>query len=708
MLPLHHRCSHSSLFKRSIMNRLNIARVIVNNFRVASLPHVSDKAALTSVKIFSEIQPRHQSSTAHQINLSAQSNSIKKACWFCEASRNEATKVESSLTDVQWIDTNREKLSQLLSPQSSWQLRRAADDVMRSVAGRSEVLSLTQLMLLIQRTWDMFPRTAPLSNLELLDLARHMLQKFDPQGTGGVARSSFPQLFRYCLSHIRDCYYPPKIRFFKEYVTHKRDGDIMKVYDRMEFIGKGKFGASYVVRDRHSGWYRVCKWINKPSVMIENELHSLQALDHPSIVKLIEVYETVSHVALVYEYLGKDVQTLLELLQESSSNGSMFGEERAKTIFRQLATGVAHCHANYVTHKDLKPENILVLPKNGTRGDLRVKIIDFGLSEIFGAGERLTTTAGSPYYMAPEVYGESFNYKCDAWSLGVIMYVMLTGHLPFSAKTPEAYAHLVKNCDISFPHELFKGASPASIDLLNKCLQRDPRSRPSAMEILTHRWLQDDRRHWMFENSVIPQPRAPVESRLLPSPQTQIPNVDHETLRRLRDSFMVFSQKSSLKRALLNAFTYNVNVFQIPSMSLAIRIFEALDKDHDGALSEKEITEGLEAMRVPTAQVPRIIDAMDVDNSGVISFTQFITPILVASQEDIKDYATAVFRQIDSNADGLVSANEIRHMLLSSGAKATSSVAKFAELIKTIVDELSVTEDKGVNYEQFYKFLFES
>jgi calcium-dependent protein kinase len=110
---------------------------------------------------------------------------------------------------------------------------------------------------------------------------------------------------------------------------------------------------------------------------------------------------------------------------------------------------VAYCHERRIVHRDLKPENLLLLeaPSNDS---LKIKVIDFGTSILIEPGEQLRTKLGTPYYIAPEVLSGKYDEKCDVWSLGVIMYVMLCGQPPFNGETDDAIFEKVENDQVIF------------------------------------------------------------------------------------------------------------------------------------------------------------------------------------------------------------------------------------------------------------------
>lgn len=121
---------------------------------------------------------------------------------------------------------------------------------------------------------------------------------------------------------------------------------------------------------------------------------------------------------------------LFDIISERSSTTGQFNEKEAAEIIQKLLKAINHCHINKITHRDLKPENIMI----GRDGEL--KIIDFGLAAHVKPTSQLDSVVGSPFYLAPEVLLGKYGSKCDIWSLGVLLYILLSGYLPFVGKTP--------------------------------------------------------------------------------------------------------------------------------------------------------------------------------------------------------------------------------------------------------------------------------
>ena len=154
---------------------------------------------------------------------------------------------------------------------------------------------------------------------------------------------------------------------------------------------------------------------------IMEEVAILHSLDHPNIVKYYETYNDHKYIYLVMEYVSG--KALFEKITEQENQ--TFNEMEAARYMKQLFQAINHCHAYNIVHRDIKPDNIMITD------DDSVRLIDFGLSKASKGLRRMKTVAGTPYYMSPEVLDGAYSKKADIWSLGVILYTLVSGYLPF-------------------------------------------------------------------------------------------------------------------------------------------------------------------------------------------------------------------------------------------------------------------------------------
>lgn len=204
-------------------------------------------------------------------------------------------------------------------------------------------------------------------------------------------------------------------------------------------MGKGKFGIVKLGIHKKSGDKVAIKIIKKSAIkekdlaLIRYEIETLKMCQHPSIMRLLDVFETFEYLYLVMELLeGGDLFSYLEKLQFKVP------EARARKIIHSVATALFYLHTYGIVHRDIKPENIIL---KDTSENADVKIGDFGLAKIIGPTETCTETYGTLAYIAPEVLmGKPYTKAVDIWSLGVIAHLLLVGFLPFDHKSDAVLA----------------------------------------------------------------------------------------------------------------------------------------------------------------------------------------------------------------------------------------------------------------------------
>lgn len=206
------------------------------------------------------------------------------------------------------------------------------------------------------------------------------------------------------------------------------------------------------------------KSIKKSSLFKEDErkifmeMAILKEMDHPNIIKLYEIYDWQNYYYLITEYC--DGGDLFEYLREKHR----FSEKSAASLMKQLLSPVVYMHKKGIVHRDLKPENLMFAAKE-THPIL--KIIDFGTSNRIKPGKNLTKEIGTPYYVAPEVLNRNYTEKCDVWSCGIILYMMLCGYPPFRGDNQKAILMNVLHEPLYFdrtnrPMQRFTGTESAA------------------------------------------------------------------------------------------------------------------------------------------------------------------------------------------------------------------------------------------------------
>ena len=269
--------------------------------------------------------------------------------------------------------------------------------------------------------------------------------------------------------------YPDVSTFNQNYKVHHK------------ILGQGAFGQVRRATNKANGEVRAVKIIDKlpmddvERIRLKYEIDILKNLTHPNIVRLYEVYESKSTIHLVTELCeGR------ELFDEIADRDKL-SEVEAAHVLKQLLQAVAYCHGQKIAHRDLKPENILIDVRN--KGS--IKVIDFGTSHHYSDEEHtMHQQYGTPYYIAPEVLVGTYTEKCDMWSIGVIIYIMLSGKPPFNAASEPEIMKKVKRGTWAFSGDVWSTISEDAKDLITKLMEKNVDKRISAVDALAHPWIK--------------------------------------------------------------------------------------------------------------------------------------------------------------------------------------------------------------------------
>lgn len=263
-------------------------------------------------------------------------------------------------------------------------------------------------------------------------------------------------------------------------------------------IGKGSYGQVCIAsRGEAEGHGRTggkrkkfaCKCVvlrNDPKYIakLQEEVNVLRELrGHDNVIRLYDVFCVDNELFIITE-LGRGGD-LFHLLTTHPKHG-VTEAYAAKTV-AQMLSAVAFLHSRNICHRDLKLENWVL--ESGRDVWSPLKLIDFGLSTHFTPGHRLSRVVGSSYYVAPEVLKKSYSEACDLWSLGVIVYMLLSGAPPFYGRNDEAIKASIVNGEYTFPHELFRDVSDEAMAFVSTLLSYNTEYRYTADQALTHPWL---------------------------------------------------------------------------------------------------------------------------------------------------------------------------------------------------------------------------
>ena len=262
-------------------------------------------------------------------------------------------------------------------------------------------------------------------------------------------------------------------------------------YEMLDDLGEGIFGSVKLGVEKKTKERVAIKIIKKKKAkpsdieLVRTEIDVMKLCHHPNVVHLLDHFENAEYIFIVMEYIRGG--RLTDYMKEKKFN---FTEKRAAELIYEIAVGVKYLHKYGIIHRDLKPDNIMLTEAND-RG--HIKIMDFGLSKILGKKEKTSDGFGTLTFVSPEVLiRKPYNKEIDIWSIGVILYLMLSGDLPFDDEEDDEQkiAKSIVFNEVEFPQKKFGNKSKEVIDLIKRCLTKEPKERIKVDEIIKSDWIK--------------------------------------------------------------------------------------------------------------------------------------------------------------------------------------------------------------------------
>lgn len=433
-------------------------------------------------------------------------------------------------------------------------------------------------------------------------------------------------------------------------------------------LGEGSFGMVAKATSKATNAVFAVKSIEKKHLKdaekFKVEIMIMKEMDHPNIVKLFETFEDKKYLYLVLELCEGG-----ELFDEIIEQGC-FSEHDAARYMSQILGAILYMHKHHITHRDLKPENFLLEEKTSKNKDAPIKVIDFGLSCKFTEGKFLSTKAGTPYYVAPQVLQGKYDEKADVWSCGVLMYVLLCGYPPFYGDNDNEILAMVKKGVFDFPEEEWNEVSSQGKGLVEKLLTFEPAKRPSCEEALKH--------DWFAKNA-----------------DGKYTALKEQPLKALNTKLKSFHQSSKLKKVALTAIARNLAASQIKDLT---EIFKALDDNNDGTLTYPEMVKAMEAKKIAVPEdLMALMKEIDSDGSGSIDYTEFVAATLDKRMYIGEQNLWQAFRVFDLDGDGKITQEELKSVLSADGVGNHLDNAK----IKEMIAEADKNGDGQIDFEEF-------
>ncbi|KAF3791445.1 Calcium-dependent protein kinase 17 [Nymphaea thermarum] len=439
--------------------------------------------------------------------------------------------------------------------------------------------------------------------------------------------------------------------------------DVRDTYTIGKELGRGQFGVTHLCTHKVTGQKFACKVIAKRRLVnkedIEDVRREVQIMHHlsgqPNVVELKGAYEDKHSVNLVMELCAGG-----ELFDRIIARGH-YTERAAAALLRTIVQIVHTCHSMGVMHRDLKPENFLLLSKD-ERAPL--KATDFGLSVFFKQEDVFKDIVGTAYYIAPEVLRRRYGPEADIWSIGVMLFILLSGSPPFHAETEHGIFNAILKGHIDFTSKPWPSISPGAKDLVSKMLNVDPRQRVTAFQVLNHPWIKEDGN----------------------APNTPLDNV---VLNRLKQ----FMAMNKFKRVALKVIAGCLSEEEIMGLK---EMFKNMDSDNSGTITLEELRRGLakQGARLSEIEVQQLIEAADADGNGTIDYEEFITATMHMNRMDREEHLYTAFQYFDKDNSGYITKEELEQALKEYDMHDGRD-------IKDIIAEVDNDNDGRINYDEF-------
>jgi len=442
--------------------------------------------------------------------------------------------------------------------------------------------------------------------------------------------------------------------------------NIWKIFEMKKTIGSGASAQVLLVSRRATNTLFALKTLRRRNIdYFRSEFEILRKLDSPYIVKFIGAYRGSGQFYICMEYCSGD--SLLNRLGKSKK----YTEEVASITVKMMLNAIKYLNDMNILHRDIKPENFVY--KSESNDDL--KLLDFGIAMEVDPQQLYRFRVGTSYYLAPEVVSNTEQRtgemckKSDIWSIGVCVYIMLNGKVPFMGDNKTKIFKAILSQEVKFKNEELLDVS---MDFVNKLLERDIEKRLTAREALNHPWIVNGESCEEIRMSKISSSCC--------------------------DLLKSFSTRRSLQKALHSVLNIDENDEKHIQM-----IFDWVDADGDGFLTRDEVKQALSSVTY-SEDVDKMADEiMHASNEDKVDFNEFRELMLeqMLSSDDFK--IRAIFNALDENKDGFISPQEFVQCI--PGAKVNDESVQ--DIIQAFNDA-DENHDGLLSFEEFAKILNEN
>lgn len=459
------------------------------------------------------------------------------------------------------------------------------------------------------------------------------------------------------------------IRILTENLIIQQKGNLNEHYEIIKKIGVGTLGTVYKAKNKYLKNIVAIKMIKKENDNdneIINEINKLKKLSHPNIVKIHEFYCTQKYHQIITEYCKKgDFNKYIR---------NNLTEKQLAVIFYQIFSGLCYLHDNKIIHGNIKLKNIMFLTKeedNQTKEEyFWVKIMDFSIDKIFNKNKQ-DSLEYSTYYKAPELFQNICSDKTDVWSVGIILFLALTGKVPFDGKTDDEISNKIQNYPYNDLEPMLLAHSSESRDLLDKLLVKDMEKRISAKEALNHEWFKNYHGRALFSNFRL------------------------DEIQQYIHNLCSYCSESKISQLVLAFLVHNIPIST--STYNILKLFRLFNISGDCKLTKEELKKGLYNYR-NEEQVNGIVDELflilDGGNKGYIGFEEFYRACVYKKELLTKENIWYAFKFLDEKNTNTI---ELRTMMKAFDAEPN-------KMLEAVFNKTLNKEDNNTGIMTFQEF----
>jgi len=389
---------------------------------------------------------------------------------------------------------------------------------------------------------------------------------------------------------------------------------------------------------------------------LQTEVEVFLVMDHPHITRLYDVFESDEYLHLIMECM--EGGELFDRVMEQKR----FGERDAADAIWQMLLALNYIHSHGIVHRDIKLENFLY----DRKGSDHLKLIDFGFSKMWDPNIKMQLSCGTLSYVAPEVLAKNYTSQCDMWSLGVIVFILLAGYMPFSGNEAQQTMNITAG-RYSMKPERWKNVSPDAQEFTKKLLKVDPEVRLTAQLALEHPWVTS--RHT----------KANIE-------------IDEGVVSALRK----FGSASKFRRCCMEMMAWSLSNDERAKVR---EYFIAMDASKQGTITLAELKEVLEnKFHIPDDETRHIFEAMDSNHDEEIHYSDFLAAMVSNRIALHDDLLRSAFSKFDTDSSGYITVENLRQVLGDSFE---------GEEVEKLVAEADALKDGRISYAEFVSYLRE-